>query len=195
MCIRDRSRRDAFRSIDSKPFACVDFNGKKIEYLRDDYRKRGRGRVVPDTKINDNVALLYAYPGIKPSVIKSVGRDHDGLVIAGTGLGHVPTNPFGDRHAKSILPEIESLIKSGVPVAVAPQTIYGRLNMNVYTAGRMLKESGVIGDGCDWTPECALVKMMFVLGHTKTMEKIKKMMLTNYAGEISERSLPQTFLS
>jgi hypothetical protein len=28
---------------------------------------------------------------------------------------------------------------------------------------------------------------MFVLGHTKDMDEIKKMMLTNIAGEISER--------
>jgi glutamyl-tRNA(Gln) amidotransferase subunit D len=85
------------------------------------------------------------------------------------------------------LPAIKNLIGSGIPVVIAPQTIFGRLNLNVYSAGRLLDEAGVIGDGCDWTPETALVKLMWVLGHTKDMKKIKEMMLTNYAGELSKR--------
>jgi glutamyl-tRNA(Gln) amidotransferase subunit D len=59
--------------------------------------------------------------------------------------------------------------------------------MNVYSTGRILEKAGVIGSLCDWTIETALVKLMFVLGHTKDMDEIKKMMLTNIAGEISER--------
>ena len=39
-----------------------------------------------------------------------------------------------------------------------------------------------------WLPEVALVKLMWVLGHTKKMEKVRELMLTNIAGEISERS-------
>jgi glutamyl-tRNA(Gln) amidotransferase subunit D len=73
---------------------------------------------------------------------------------------------------------------------MAPQTIYGRLNMNVYTAGRLLNETGVIGHLCDWTPETALVKLMIVLGRTKKMNEIREMMLANIAGEITERSEP-----
>jgi glutamyl-tRNA(Gln) amidotransferase subunit D len=58
----------------------------------------------------------------------------------------------------------------------------------VYDYGRKLEEAGVIGNYCDWTPETALVKLMWVLGHTKDMKKIKEMMLKNYVGEISEIS-------
>ena len=43
-------------------------------------------------------------------------------------------------------------------------------------------------------PETAYVKLGWVLGHTKSLEKVRKMMLTNYAGEITSRSIPQTFL-
>jgi glutamyl-tRNA(Gln) amidotransferase subunit D len=60
--------------------------------------------------------------------------------------------------------------------------------MNVYTGGRLLMEAGVMGDGCDWLPEVALVKLMWVLGHTKKMDEVRKMMLTNIAGELSARS-------
>ena len=124
---------------------------------------------------------------IKPEIIDKMS-DYDGLVIAGTGLGHVPTNPFKDKFAKSLIPNIKRLIDSGIPVVIAPQTLYGRLDMNVYTAGRKLKEIGVIGDGCDWLPEVALVKLMWVLAKTKSMDKVRELMLTNVAGEISERT-------
>jgi len=144
--------------------------------------------------LNENVCLIQTHPAIKPEFVSSLSKFYDGVVISTTGLGNVPANPFGDKFAKSIIPAIKSLVDSGIPVVMAPQTIYGRIQSNVYTAGRMLEEAGAIGNYCDWTPETALVKLMWVLGHTKDMQEIKKMMLTNIAGEITERSLPETFL-
>ena len=46
----------------------------------------------------------------------------------------------------------------------------------------------------DTLPEVAYVKLGWVLGHTNKLEDIRKMMLTNYAGEITERSDVNTFL-
>ncbi len=187
------SRRDAFRSINVLPFAKIWQDGK-MEYLRKDYNKRGQEKLKLDTKMNSNVGLIQIHPGIKPEFISSLSKLFDGVVIATTGLGNVPANPFGDKFAKSVIPAVKSLVDSGIPVVTAPQTIYGRIQSNVYTAGRMLEETGAIGNYCDWTPETALVKLMWVLGHTKDMQEVKKMMLTNIAGEITERSLPETFL-
>lgn len=183
------SRRDAFKSVNTLPYAKVFYAEKRIEYLRTDYRKRDkRNKLKLDTKINPNVGLLYFHPGIKPQILNAFGKLYDGIVIAATGLGHVALNPLKRKYAISLLPAIKSLIQSGVPIVFAPQTIFGRLNMNVYSTGRILEEVGVIGNGCDWTPECALVKLMWVLGHTKDMRKIRELMTKNLAGEISERS-------
>ena len=82
---------------------------------------------------------------------------------------------------------VKNLIDSGIPVVIAPQTIFGRIDMNVYTNGRLLNKIGVIGNNCDWLPEVAWVKLAWVLGHTKNLDKVKEMMLRNYVGEISER--------
>lgn len=179
------SRRDAFQSVNVKPYAKIFYPDKKIEYLREDYQSRQKRSVKLDDKLNPNVALVYTYPGIKPEFIQSL-RNFDGIVIAGTGLGHVPTNPMGDKFTQSLLPVLRNLIHSNIPVVIAPQTIYGRIDLDVYEAGRLLEEIGIIGNGCDWTPECALVKLMWVLGHTKDVNKIREMMLTNYAGEIGK---------
>lgn len=188
------SRRDAFRSVNVLPFAKVWFAERKIEYLRDNYAKRADRKMRVDDKINPNVGLIQIHPGIKPEFIESTKKFFDGVVIAGTGLGHAPTNPSKEKFAKSTLPAIESLIDSGIPVVIAPQTIYGRLNLNVYSAGRLLKQAGVIGDGADWLPETAMVKLMWVLGHTKDMEKIREMMMMNFAGELSKEIEVGTFL-
>lgn len=188
------SRRDAFRSVNVLPFAKVWFAERKIEYLRDNYAKRADRKMRIDDKINPNVGLIQIHPGIKPEFIESTKKFFNGVVLAGTGLGHAPTNPSKEKFAKSTLPAIKSLIDSGIPVVIAPQTIYGRLNLNVYSAGRLLKQAGVIGDGADWLPETAMVKLMWVLGHTRDMEKVREMMMMNFAGELSKEIELGTFL-
>jgi len=193
------SRRDAFRSIGVMAYAKVHWSNWSgsgevpIEYLRD-YPRRTGVRPKLDTQFDEKVALIYVHPGIRPEFIASLSSFYDGVVLAGTGLGHAPTNPGNDPLAISVLPAVKSLISSGIPVVMAPQTIYGRINMNVYAAGRLLKEAGVIGDQCDWTPETALVKLMFVLGHTKRMDEVKAMMERDLVGEITKSSDPRAFL-
>ena len=182
------SRRDAFRSINTLPAARILLEQQKVEKISERCEARGRpGSVSLDTKLNENVALVYSYPGMKPDFISSLSK-YDGVVIAGSGLGHLPVNLGGDPLARPILNEISGLIKSGIPVFLAPQTIYGRIDMNVYSDGRALLDIGVIGNLCDLTPECAYVKLMWVLGHEKKMEKVKGLMEKSIVGEITERS-------
>ncbi|MBI2084495.1 MAG: Glu-tRNA(Gln) amidotransferase subunit GatD [Candidatus Aenigmarchaeota archaeon] len=182
------SSRDAFKSVNAQPLAKITYPDKKIELLRTDYRKRDGKKIKLEENLNSNVALVYVYPGIKPGFIDSL-RSYDGVVVAVTGLGHVPTNAGGDKYTQSLIPSLKNLIDSGIPVVIAPQTIHGRLNLEIYEAGRILEQTGVIGNYADWTPETALVKLMWVLGQTKDMKKIREMMMTNYAGEISPRSV------
>jgi glutamyl-tRNA(Gln) amidotransferase subunit D len=62
--------------------------------------------------------------------------------------------------------------------------------MNVYDTGRDLQELGVV-PADDMFPETALVKLMWVLGQTSSVEEAKKLFKTNIAGELSRRTLPQ----
>lgn len=181
------SRRDAFRSVNSLPLAAVDYRKRFLEPFSSFAPRDEKRKLIVDKKMSDNVAMVYIHPGIKPKIIDSL-LDYDGVVLVGTGLGHVPTNAFNDKHAHSIFKNIKSLIDSGIAVVMASQTIYGRINMNVYSTGRLLKEAGVIGDGADWTPETAFVKLCWVLGHEKKPGKVAELMMKNIAGEISERS-------
>jgi glutamyl-tRNA(Gln) amidotransferase subunit D len=180
------SRRDAFKSIGMPPLAKVDYRDGTFEELHP-YRKRSGGRPKLRNKFSDNVALVYVYPGIKKGIIAGLGKC-DGVVLAGTGLGHIPTNPGKDRHATPILKEAKALVDSGIPVVVTSQTIYGRVNHDVYSAGRLIQEAGLMGNGLDMTPETAYVKLCWTLGQEKDAKKVRKIMETNVAGEITERS-------
>ncbi|MBU0586179.1 Glu-tRNA(Gln) amidotransferase subunit GatD [Candidatus Micrarchaeota archaeon] len=181
------SRRDAFQSINSLPLARADYQSKKIEPLIPYTKRDEKRKLEMHNHFSSNVAMIYAHPGIKPELIDKLS-DYDGVVFVGTGLCNIPTNPMNDKFANNILPNAKALVDSGIPVVMSTQTIYGRVNMNVYSAGRKIQEAGIIGNGADWTPETAYVKLCWVLGKEKRMEKVRELMMKNVAGEITERT-------
>jgi glutamyl-tRNA(Gln) amidotransferase subunit D len=183
------TRRDAFRSINELPLAKV-FPEGKIDILNKNYNKRKDEKVKADIKFEPKIALLKAYPGSEPDLLELlVKKGYKGFVIEGTGMGHVPTST-----EKSWIKPIKKLIKDGIPVVIAPQTIYGRINTNVYTNLRILYHEAKAIPAEDMLPETAYIKLGCVLGHTKDLEKVREMMLTNIADEITERSETDNFL-
>lgn len=169
------SRRDAFRSINDVPIAKIWLDGK-IEFLREDYRKRQESEVWVDDKIEDKVALVKVFPGMDSEIIDFfVDKGYKGIVLEGTGLGHTPTY---------IIDSIKRATEEGVAVCMTSQCLNGRVNLYVYSTGRKLLKAGVIP--CeDMLPETAYVKLMWVLGHTEDLKEVKKLMLTNVAGELT----------
>jgi len=186
----DSQRRDAFRPINEYPLAKIWPDGKfQIKNRR--YTKRDdKGKVKLDLKFEPKVAMLKAYPGSEPSMIDYlVSRGYKGFVIEASGLGHVPT-----QARKSWIAFIKKHSERGIPFVTTPQTIYGRINPNVYTNLRVLyQETGAIPGG-DMLSEVAYVKLAWALGHTRDPDKVREMMLTNYANEITSRTLVGTFL-
>jgi len=156
------------------------------------YRKRNGSRPKLRNCFNGNVALVYSYPGMKKEMVRGLGS-FDGVVLAGTGLGHIATNPHKDPLAVSVIEEVRGLCDSGIPVFMASQTIYGRINMDIYSAGRLIQEAGVIGNGLDMTPETAYVKLCWALGQEKDAKRIRAIMETDVAGELAGRSSVEGF--
>ena len=171
------SRRDAFKTINGEPIGAV--KDRQITYTQRKNKPRG-GECILDTKLEEKVFLLKCHPGLAPEVIIALtDMGYKGILLEGTGLGHT---------SDSLFDSIKKATDRGVAVAMASQTLYGRVDMNVYSTGRRLLDMGVIP--CeDMSAETAYVKLMWVLGHTKDLAKIKEMMRKNYAGEISDRTL------
>ena len=184
------SRRDTFKTVGDTPVgrSFVLARGgrvveRKADIWRDGFRKRGKGRLKVDTKVNPDVFLLKAFPGLKKEMFEKVLLGHDGVIIEGTGLGHV---------RQDLIPCISEAVESGVFVGITSQTLFGRVHSHVYSTAIKMRKAGAVYLQ-DMLPETALVKLMWALGHTKDRKKAEEIMLTNYAGEITPRSSPKAF--
>jgi glutamyl-tRNA(Gln) amidotransferase subunit D len=107
------------------------------------------------------------------------------MVLEGTGLGHCPEN---------LLPSLERAEDEDIPIIMTSQCFYGLVNMNVYSTGRKIISVGVISAG-DMLPETAFVKLIWALGQTDNINEVKKIIQTNIAGEIGEKSSEKFFLN
>lgn len=181
------SRRDAFKSINTKPIAKI-YPENKIEIINKEYEKFDENRKPElDNKFEPDVTLIKVHPNSKPEIIDLLidNLGIKGIVIEGTGLGHVPTQT--DEEKYSWIPHIKNAVDSGIPVVMTSQCLHGRVHPYVYRNLRILTKAGVIW-GEDMLPEVAYVKLGWVLAHTRDMEKIKEIMTTNYAREITPRT-------
>lgn len=171
------SYRSTFRTIGDIPLAMVD--RQKITPLRTDYSHRRDDRNVTITPVfEDRVTLLYYYPNMNPDIIDAmVDLGYKGIVIAGTGLGHVN---------KLVYPAIKRAAERGVAVYMCVQTLWGYVNMFVYDTGRDLMNMGII-PAENMLPEVAYIKLGWAFGQTSDIDKVKEIMLTPICGEITER--------
>lgn len=180
------SRRDAFRAVNTIPLAVI---GKEIAFASPEYPRRKHTTVKVHPMNEDvKVGMLYVHPNLKASeVLRFEG--YDGLLILGLGIGgHVPINVTDGLTAEngSIAAAFRELGKRTV-LATATQTIYGRVNMNVYSTGRHMQELGIVGHNHDMHPETAFIKLAWLLSnHTK--EEAKELFAKDLCGEISSRS-------
>jgi glutamyl-tRNA(Gln) amidotransferase subunit D len=180
------SRRDAFQSVNDLPLASVDLLSLKINMINDRYLPRRKPEeLIAKIDFDDRVAIIKAYPGIQSEIIDYlVDKKFHGIVIEGTGLGHI---------GSYTIESLKRAIEEGIAVVMTTQTIFGRVNMNVYTTGRKLLEIGVI-PGEDMLTETAYVKLSWVLAQTKDLRNVRDMMLTNYVNEINPRHIAEIFM-
>ncbi len=171
------SYRSTFRTIGDIPLAMVDKDN--ITPIKDDYKRRRKDKNVKILPyFEEKVTLLYYYPNMMPDIIDSlVDNGYRGIVIAGTGLGHVN---------KPVYPSIRRAAEKGVAIYMTVQTLWGYVHMFVYDTGRDCMAAGII-PAENMLPEVAYIKLGWVLGQTDDPGKIKEMMLTPIAGEITER--------
>ena len=174
------SRRDAFKAVNAKPIAEVSAQG--INYLSN-YPKRVSGKLKIYDKFEEKVAILKARPNMLAEEIEFFEKEkYKGLIIEGTGLGHLGITAGGNRENFKAL---KSLIDSGCVVCITTQCIFGTVNPNVYTTGRKLKNLGVIFLG-DMLSETAFIKLSWLLGNLGR-EKAIELMPQNLRGELNAK--------
>ncbi|HKJ93738.1 MAG TPA: Glu-tRNA(Gln) amidotransferase subunit GatD, partial [Longimicrobiales bacterium] len=172
------SVRSTFRTLGDIPVAMVQQG--KITPLKDDFRPRRDDRdVTIRAAFDDRVTLTFYYPGMHPDIIDAiVDRGYKGIIIAGTGLGHVN---------RLIYPALEHARDAGVQVYMTLQTLWGFVQMHVYETGREILELGVV-PLANMLPEVAYIKLGWALGlHPDDPEAVRTLMSTPVAGEVTER--------
>ncbi len=172
------SYRSTFRTLGDIPLAMVERGS--LTPLKDDWAPRRRDRDVDIQAVfEERVAIVYYYPNMDPDMIDAlVERGYKGIVIAGTGLGHVNRKTY---------PALERACKAGVLVFMAVQTLWGFVQMYVYETGREILELGVT-PLANMLPEVAYIKLGWALGvHPDDPEAARRLMATPIAGEITDR--------
>ncbi len=185
------SRRDAFETVGAQPIGAVDYAAasdagadgdvatEAITWRRDPVPRRtdgGADAVDAALDLERNVELVKFTPGMDPAAWEYLDGTA-GVVIEGTGLGHVHTD---------LIPRIAELVDAGTTVVMTSQCLEGRVCDRVYDTGRDLLDAGVIEAG-DTLPGTAKVKLMWTLANTGDPADA---MRRNVAGELTEESRP-----
>jgi glutamyl-tRNA(Gln) amidotransferase subunit D len=187
------SYRSAFRTLSDVPLARVSRAG--ITTLKQNYRRRRFRTLGPENAnaaerekalagfhcvpvFDDRVSMLFYYPGMKPDLLDAlIERGYRGVIIAGTGLGHVN---------REVYPALARARAAGVAVFMTVQTLWGYVQMYVYETGREIMEMGVMPLG-NMLPETAYMKLGWALGQTEDPDEVRRIMLAPLAGDITER--------
>ena len=176
------SRRDAFETIGADPLGTVvygdnDDSEDAIDVrFRREHTERGAVDLEVAPALETDIELVKFTPGTGEAVLDAA-EGSAGLVIEGTGLGHVHTD---------WIPQVAALVESGTSVVMTSQCLDGRVCDRVYDTGRDLLDAGVI-EGEDLLPGTAKVKLMWALANA---EDVAAAMGTPIAGELTERSVP-----
>jgi len=179
------SRRDAFETVGADPLGEVDYAAASEDADPDEsitWRREPRERDAVDLAIhpemNAEVELVKFTPGMDPAALDYLDGK-DGVVIEGTGLGHVHTD---------LIPRFGDLVDDGAVVAMTSQCLEGRVCDRVYDTGRDLLDAGVVEAG-DTLPGTAKVKLMWALANA---DEPAGAMTEDLAGELQARSVPWT---
>lgn len=185
------SRRDAFKPINDTPIARINYDTRKIEFLKKDYSKKSDSKFVMKDGFEEKIGLIKCHPNMFKEQFDFF-KGYKGLIIEGTGLGHAPVDPPQKLNIK-ILESIKSLVENGTVVAMTSQCLFGSTHPHVYTAAINLSKIGVVY--CkDMLPETAFIKLAWLLGNYKDKEEIKELVQKNLRGEINPRLEPDQYL-
>ncbi|MCY1634497.1 Glu-tRNA(Gln) amidotransferase subunit GatD [Marinifilum sp. D737] len=171
------SYRSTFRTLGDTPLATVTRKGVKAIKKKYNHRRKDKNvKILP--YFEEKVTIVYYYPNMQPDVIDAlVDCGYKGIIIAGTGLGHVN---------KPVYPALKRAVEKGVHIFMTVQTLWGYTHMFVYDTGRDLMAMGVVPLD-NMLPEAAYIKLGWALGQTNDRQEVIDIMETPINDETTKR--------
>ena len=173
------SKRDAFKPINMKLLGKIKINRENTEIiLENKFQKTNRDIEKNPSNYNTEMKILHLISNahLQPQIISFAEKEnYDAIIIHGTGLGHLPIeNPLGDApENEEIKNSIKSYIDSGGTTLVVGQCIFGPINLDVYSKGRIQQELGIIGHLSTTSPDTSSVKLHWILSNHSDSVNLK----------------------
>lgn len=170
-------RFNAFRSFNFPELAVVGIN---IEYNDHLIRRPAVGRsLVAHHVVDPNVTVLTLFPGIQRSLVHAVLHIPGlrAVVLRTFGAGNAPQHEW-------LKEELKEAAERGILLVNITQCQAGSVQMGLYETSLPLLQAGVVS-GYDCTPECAITKLMFLIGLNLPVEEMRGLMDTDLRGEIT----------
>lgn len=170
-----------FNAFTSRNYPVLAHAGIHIKYAGSEHilKPKKGAPFITHLKLDPNVVVFSVFPGIREDLVRHI--------LATPGLKGVVFRTFGSGNAPQLpwfVDALKEAVDRGIVIVNVTQCATGAVEMERYETGRQLLEAGVIS-GHDSTVEAALTKLMLLFGENYEPGKIRNLMHTSLAGEIT----------
>ncbi len=173
---------EGFNAFDTFNFPHLADAGVEINYydeliLHPDYSRP----MTPHLAMDTGVVVFTLFPGIEERTVRYLlnAPNLHAVVMRTYGSGNAPQLPW-------LMQALTEATARGVTIINITQCAAGPVEMARYNGGYLLQNAGVIS-GFDGTVECAIAKLMHLLGNSSDPLFIRTQMKRALCGEITIR--------
>ena len=133
----------------------------------------------PHYLMDNNLLILTIFPGMRREMIDTILQQKGlkAVILKTFGSGNAPQKPW-------LFDRLRELSDRGVILVNVTQCSTGTVEMSRYETGLQLLQAGAV-NGYDSTVESVVTKLMFLLGHNYSKDRIIELMNTDIAGEVT----------